>query len=202
MSRVRSQFGMTLIELIIVVALIGLLLAAAGPSLGIWLRNLQIRNTAESIQNGMQVARMEAMRRNERVRFSLVTNLSAGCALSASTGSWVVSLDDPAGGCATAPSATAAPRIVSTYAAGEGSTASGANVSVAALQSDLSTAASSVVFDGFGRVVGATGIARISFDNTTSGDDYRALRITVNAAGNIRMCEPKVSTSSDDPRRC
>lgn len=202
MDHHTPQRGMTLIELVVVIAVIGLLMVAVAPSLGVWQRNLEIRNAADSVQNGLQLARAEAMRRNENVRFSLVSDLSATCALSSTTGSWVVSLDSPAGSCATAPSATTAPRIVSTYAAGEGSSGASANVAIAALQSDFSSTASSVVFNGFGRVVGTTGIARVSFNNTTSGNDYRALRIVVNASGNVRMCDPMVSTTSDDPRRC
>lgn len=59
--------GFSLIELMVVIAILGLLLAIGIPSFATWLRNVQIRNAAESLQSGLQFARTEALRRNERV---------------------------------------------------------------------------------------------------------------------------------------
>jgi type IV fimbrial biogenesis protein FimT len=84
------------------------------------------------------------------------------------------------------------------------SLASGANgrrVAVSALRADGATAASTVVFDGFGRVTGANPIASIDLDNLSSGNDFRRLRIVIASGGSIRMCDPQV-TSSTDPRFC
>jgi type IV fimbrial biogenesis protein FimT len=65
----------------------------------------------------------------------------------------------------------------------------------------LNNDANTVVFNGFGRALDATGMSTIDIDNITSGDDYRALRIVVGTGGTLRMCEPKV-TASSDPRKC
>lgn len=203
-KRSSVRRGFSLIEMLIVLTVVGLMLAAASPSVAIWIRNLQIRGVAEAMQNGLQQARMEAMRRNQTVRFSLVSNLTSSCSLSASARSWVISLDDPTSAgskCATALSSTTTPRIIAVYAGAEGNSVA-ASVAVAAVQADTTTAATSVVFDGLGRVSGTTGIARMSFDNSTSGNDFRPLRVTVGNGGNVRMCDPRVSVSSDDPRRC
>jgi type IV fimbrial biogenesis protein FimT len=194
----HTRCGFTLIELMVIMAVIALLLVAVMPSMGIWMRNIQIRNAAEALQAGLQTARAEAMRRNTQVRLTLVNGLTGSCAASATGSAWVVSLDDPTNDCDEAPSATAAPRTVSNREATDGSR----DVTVSALQADGTSTASSISFDGFGRPVGTTGIARVDFDHTTAGDDYRALRVTVSPVGNVRMCDPRVSTSSDDPRRC
>lgn len=196
----QGMRGVTLIELVVVMTLLVMLLAAVVPSVSVWIRNTQIRNVATGIQNGLQRARAEAMRRNVNVRFSLVSLTDPAvmdntCALSEAGVSWVVSLDDPTGKCGTAVSDSTDPRIIDKQAVG-----GGGKVKVSA--DDAAGAdATNVLFNGFGRAATANGIAVISIDSSTPGDDYRALRIVVGTGGTIRMCEPKV-TSSSDPRAC
>lgn len=196
-----AQRGVTLIELAVVLALVALLLMAVVPNASAWIRNTQIRNVATSLQNGLQRARAEAMRRNTNVRFSLVhlsdsAVMDNSCALSGDGVSWVVSIDDPTGQCAAAVSEDTAPRILDKHASGGG----GKWVVVQA-QDATGDEAMSVVFNGFGRAADATGISTLDIDNNSPGDDYRALRIVVGTGGTIRMCEPKV-TANSDPRRC
>ena len=193
--------GVTLIELMVVVAMMALLLMAVIPSASAWIRNTQIRNVATSLQTGLQRARAEAMRRNTNVRFSLVTLSNSAvmdnsCAVREDGMSWVVSLDDPAGKCGVAVSDTTAPRILDKHATGSGSQSVVVHGDDAA-GSDVAT----VVFNGFGRPVDATGLAALNIDNNVPGDDFRALRIVVGTGGTVRMCEPKVAASSD-PRKC
>ena len=201
LSRRVTPRGMTLIELIVAMTIIALALLAAMPSIGGWIGNTQVRNTALSIQAGLVQARTEAVRRNQAVRFSLVSLTDSSvmdnsCALSSNGVSWVVSLDDPATKCAVDPSDSVTPRIVNKQGGGVG----GKNVVVSAVQTD-NTAASSVTFNGFGRVADATPLARIDVDNQISGGDNRALRILLSAGGNVRTCDIKV-TSPTDPRKC
>lgn len=193
--------GVTLIELVVVVALIAMMLMAVVPSVSTWIRNTQIRNVATGIQNGLQRARAEAMRRNVNVRFSLVSLtdpavMDDSCALSDAGVSWVVSLDDPTGKCSAAASDSTEPRILDKQAAGSGGRQVKADATAAG-----GGDANDVVFNGFGRAATTTGIASITIDNVTPGDDYRALRIVIGTGGTIRMCEPKI-TSSSDPRAC
>ena len=199
----RGIRGVTLIELMVTISLLAILLVFVGPSMGSWLRNTQIRNTAQAIQAGLQRARQEAVKRNEPIRFSLVSLADSAvmdnsCALSSSGVSWVVSVDDPAGQCSSVASETIAPMIVDKAAGGVG----GKHVSVTARQADPSTeAATAVTFDGFGRVVNGEPIGVIDIDDLTPGGDYRALRLVIARGGSIRMCEPKVSAPTD-PRHC
>jgi len=194
--------GFTLIELAITLAVFGLLLAIVAPAAGSWLANMQIRATAESIQTGLQKARMEAVRRNQPIRFSLVATtdpavMDNSCALSPSAASWTISVNSPAGKCGNALSNTADPMLVETYAAG----VHARRVTVSATEANGSTAAHSVTFDGFGRLLGTSSLARVDIDNAVSGNDFRPLRIVISDGGGIRMCEPRVS-SSTDPRAC
>jgi type IV fimbrial biogenesis protein FimT len=195
---VRSR-GFSLIEVMIVVAVLALVLMAAVPSIGAWLATLQVRNAASAISDGLQQARGEAIARNETISFWLVSGadqavLSNDCALSSASGGWVISVDSPAGACASAPSTTVAPRLVAAHPVGDG----GSDVTVSALRADGTTAATQVAFDGFGRVVNSAPIARIDVGKTAS---TRSLRVVVSPAGSIRMCDPTV-LGATDPRRC
>ena len=59
-----------MIELCIGLAVLAMLIAFAVPGMRGWLLNSQLRSTAESIQNGLQLARSEAVRRNVFVTFT------------------------------------------------------------------------------------------------------------------------------------
>ncbi|MFG6416205.1 GspH/FimT family pseudopilin [Roseateles sp. DC23W] len=200
MMRARSR-GVSLVEVMVVLALLAIMLMAVAPNVSTWIRNTQIRNVATGMVNGLQRARSEAMRRNENVRFSLVSLtdpavMDGSCQTSGGGASWVVSLDDPSDKCDVEVSDSTAPRILDKQAAGSG----GARVTVKAL-SAANEEAPDVVFNGFGRAANAGDIATISVVSSTSDDDSRPLRIVVGTGGTVRMCDPKV-TSSGDPRGC
>jgi type IV fimbrial biogenesis protein FimT len=202
----RRMRGMTLIELAVTMTILALLLVGAGPSVGVWMRNTQIRNTASSMLAGLSRARNEAMRRNAPIRFSLVSLadsavMGSSCALSGGGVSWVVSVRDPSSNCHYAPATIAAdandPMIVESTAGGVG----GKNVVVAAKVADGSAAANTVTFNAFGRIEDAAPIGFINVSNTTAGGDYRNLRIEIGNGGTVRMCDLGV-TSATDPRYC
>ena len=184
----KTQRGFSMIEVVITIAILGILLAAAMPSVSDWIRNTRIRNTAESILNGLQLARMEAVRTNKATGFYLVSDLSASCALSSTSGSWVVSVGSPAGACATATL--------------KGLDSDGGGATVGAKQSDGSTAATSVTFSGLGMLTlssSATAIRKIA---VTSADGTTFVRrVEISPIGLARLCDPLISTSGDT-RRC
>lgn len=62
--------GFTMIEMLITVAIVALLATLAAPSFKVMLANAQIRTAAQAMYDGLQLARVEAIRRNERVIFA------------------------------------------------------------------------------------------------------------------------------------
>ncbi|TRZ91831.1 MAG: prepilin-type N-terminal cleavage/methylation domain-containing protein [Rhodocyclaceae bacterium] len=193
----HRQQGTTLVEVMIGLVIVALLFALGTPAFFSWLQNSQIRTSAEAIQNGLHLARGEAVRRNTSVRFQLTSAVTASCGLSTAGANWVVSLDNPAGACNSAPSDTVAPRIIQIRSAAEGS----ANAVVAAGQA-------TITFNGLGRVTPVpAGDIDIDISNPTGGacatagvDGMRCLRIRVSTGGQIRMCNPILA--STDPQGC
>jgi type IV fimbrial biogenesis protein FimT len=195
----RHDDGFTLIELMITIALIAILLALGAPALVRWNQNNQVRALAESLQNGLMIARGEAVHRNAAVRFQLVTTTDASCAPSDTGRNWVVSLDDPAGNCNVAASDAVAPRILKVGAAAESTrnaAVNGGGVSLVAFNG-LGQASTAATIDITNPAAGAC----ITSATTGAADRVRCLRVTVSAGGQVRMCDPAV-TAVDDPRRC
>ena len=80
----QRQEGFTLIELVTVLVILGVIAALALPSFEGMIQSQRVRTASESVLNGLQLARAEAIRRNARARFVI-----------AATGSgWTVELDD------------------------------------------------------------------------------------------------------------
>jgi len=192
----RLQRGFSLIELMIGLAIIALLLVMAVPSFGRFLQNTQIRNGGESVLQGLNLARAEALRRNAAVRFQFVSDLTAGCTLVTNSLNWVVSTLTAAGKCDETPGATAT-EIVQKQSARDGTP----NVLLAA---DVNT----VTFNGMGRVLGAAATINLSSTSGTcehtdpATGTMRCLRILVSLGGQIRLCDPKLNPAGTDPRRC
>jgi type IV fimbrial biogenesis protein FimT len=183
----KTWRGFSLVELLVGMAILGVLLAIAMPAFSNWLRNARVRTAAESVQNGLQLARAEAVRRNTTIRFQLVDTTDDSCAMSTAGPNWVVSFDNPVGACATPPSDTVAPRIIQLRSGAEGS----ADTTLAADQPAL-------LFNSLGRT---TGNVRIDVGSATGepcladGGPIRCLRIMVSLGGQIRMCDPALAAS-------
>lgn len=71
-----SEDGFTLVELMITIAILAILVTLAVPMAGDWIKNAQIRTAGESLLDGLQKARNEAVRRNAPVAFVLGTGSS------------------------------------------------------------------------------------------------------------------------------
>ncbi len=78
------QLGLTLPELLIGIAILGILASVGLPSFQSWMVDTKIRTAAESIQNGLQRARAEAVSRNTGIEFILGADSS-----------WVVRIANP-----------------------------------------------------------------------------------------------------------
>jgi len=161
----RRQRGLTIIEILIAIAIIGLLLTLAMPQYSVWLQNSQIRTAAEGVLTGLQFARAEAVSRNvpQGVRFSLVgsdwtvTVVSTGEVLRSQSGK----------------ERTANAAVVATPAGSDDVTFNGLGRVVAP--------GNAVAVD----VTNPTGGACVA-----ASGDMRCLRILVGQSGAIRMCDP------------
>jgi type IV fimbrial biogenesis protein FimT len=200
---------MSIIELMVGIAIVAILFSLAAPSFSTWIQGTHIRTAAESIQNGLMLARAEAVRRNTMVSFNLVSSLTSACvylpAATPSETNWVVSQDDPTGACDSAIPDPAdlnppAPRIIQKRAGAEGSK----NALVSTLQAQFT-------FNGLGRVTPVpAGNVDIDVTNPIGGacaaastpGPMRCLRIVVSPGGQVRMCDPVFVFSATNPQGC
>lgn len=196
LSRATLARGFTLIELAIVLAVIGVVLALGAPGFSAWIQNTQIRTATDSMLTGIKLARAEALKRNDVVRFQMMTSTDATCGLSASGTNWVVSVNVATNLCNVA-DPSAPPLIVRVKPSNEGTS----NVVYAASQSSIN-------FDALGRVTPVpVGDVTVDITNPTGGDCVassglmRCQRIVVTAGGQAHMCDPTVSATGD-PRKC
>lgn len=205
----RLQPGFTLIELMVAVAILGVLLALGMPAYQDWASRSKVRVAGEGLIGGLVTARNQALQRNSQVHFYLTNNLTASCALSNSGQSWVVSMADPAGQCNAAPSDTTDPRIIQSRAGNEGSS----RVVIAATNAS-SAAANRLIFTGLGRIqttdaggADTNPIATIDVSYPTggtcqhAGGTVRCLRVQITTGGEARLCDPAV-VDANDPRIC
>ncbi len=176
-----KQFGFSLAEMLVVILIVGILAAIAVPNFRIWMINSQIRNAAESISNGLQRARAEAVARNTNVAFSL--SMAAP-----QDSSWYVYTISPASG-------------IDSRLSNEGSTAVSLTVTP--------TGSTTVTFNSFGNalltnpgtVVPATGAAVPATPFTTVGVNAaggtKSLQVEILLPSNIiKMCDPAAASTS------
>lgn len=197
----KRQRGMTMIELMVGVAIVAVLLMTGMPSFNLWIQNSQNRAAAESVLNGLQLARAEAVRRNTVVRFSFTdtTGLVA----------WNV-------GCASV--TTDCPATIQQRSSNEGAlnarvgisttevpvpTPSGHFSTAIAAGTGLADGGVGVSFNGVGRVPSinvGTDITRADITNSAVSAARRYV-LTISPGGQARMCDPAIAYAND-PQGC
>lgn len=213
----KNQRGVSLIELIIGIVVLSLVLALGMPSFSAWVQNTQTRTAAESILNGLQLARNEAVRRNANVRFSL-TNGSGKVA-------WQVGCVDVRDDCpekiqerladeggvnarvgvsTVVPSSPVpATQYATALAIGAGLSSGESEGGEESEGSEAEATEAGVTFNGVGAIPSAnvgTDLTRIDVMNAAS-DEVRRLVIVIGAGGVARMCDPKFSLA-DNAQGC
>ena len=157
--------GFTLIEMIISMVIIAILMALAVPSFKIMLTNAQIRTAAQALHDGLQLARVEAIRRNERVLFT-----------KGAKSGWTVSIESN--------SFTVQARPFT----------EGSNIAeVAVTPSGATTLTFNALGRTVANTDISASISQLDIDVPTSvlpASNSREMRVTISAGGAIRLCDP------------
>lgn len=190
--------GMTLVEIMVALAVVIILFAAAAPNFSTWIQNTRIRTAADAIQNGLSLARSEAVHRNTIAQF-----------VSCGGGAWdvvVVSAVANTNVCNAALATAGWARIQASP------TKSGSDNSL------ITTAQATIGFNGLGRQVSTTDLASgtatpnppVAVDINVSatlagascapGGQLRCLRISISPGGQVRMCDPALAVGT--PQGC
>lgn len=192
----RKCQGMSLIELMIAITIFALLVILGTPMYTTWISNTKIRNAAESIQNGLRVARNEAIKRAEPVRFEINH---------ASAPSWTVCVP-----VAATPSSCAGGENLQVHDANDATTAvriggTTNSVTAASTATDVSSTSAlngGITFSSLGRAITTTApLPLLRIDASSSVSGARRLAIPISPGGSVRMCDPQLSQVTS-PQGC
>lgn len=165
--------GFTLVEMMVTIAIVGLLLVLGVPTLRGVIENTRIRTAAESWQYGLSLARNEAVRRNVLVQF-----------VSSASG-WVVSTMDNT--------------VLHSGSGQEGAV----NLAVAITPNNATRVTYNAfgrVVDPNPDLSPPITAVDIESANPPGLSSYRPLRLQLLAGGVSRLCDPALATT--DPRAC
>ena len=84
----RHVAGFTAIELMVVVSIVAILAALAGPSFTPLSENWRVRESAEQLQSTLHYARSEAIKRGGRVVIQKIPNNTNGCTTAITKTDW------------------------------------------------------------------------------------------------------------------
>ncbi|MDO6386582.1 GspH/FimT family pseudopilin [Uliginosibacterium sp. 31-12] len=191
-----SRRGFSLIELMVIIAVMSILTLVAVPNLSTWLANNRVRTVAEALQNALRQAQVEAIKRSRQTSFVLTAASPALSATPSSSGpNWYIQ-SLPLTGSSEAASNT-------DFVRGE-TLANQYSVSISGGNAAL-------CFNSAGRLVSntATGLGAsctapadsVTYTLTTTGAD-RKLAVQVYAGGKVRMCDPQKTLSVSNPDGC
>jgi type IV fimbrial biogenesis protein FimT len=185
--------GFTIVELVIVMAVFSILLVLGVPRFGEMVANSKVRTAAESVQSGMRVAQVEAMKRSNSTEFLVTaadpTPGNASAAVASSARNWMARVR------------TDAVRGINAPEFLRGSEAN--NAQAATLTSQAGSFP--VVFMPNGQVMrgdatGPTALGAPMVVRITAAGATRPMCVFASPAGSVKTCDPQLA--SGDPRAC
>ncbi|MFC5495922.1 GspH/FimT family pseudopilin [Caenimonas terrae] len=165
------QRGFTLIELLITIAIVAILAALAAPSFKVMLANAQIRTAAQASFDGLQLARVEAIRRNQRVMF-----------IKGANSSWDVTVESGSVAVQSRTSADGSPSVTMVATPTDATKVTFDGLGRVKPNTDASSTISQIDAD-----------VPVSLIPAASS---RELRITISSGGAIRLCDPGAPSGS------
>jgi type IV fimbrial biogenesis protein FimT len=193
----RPHSGFSLIELMVTIAVMGVMLAAAAPVMQSWITDSRVRTAAEAFQNAARVAQGEAIRRSRTAVLMLTDSEPTLDAEPADGGQrWVVrllerSIDD-------GEDASLFVRGGAEPAAGE-VTVQGDALTCFNAFGQLTTLTSKATGLDAGCEAPADSAAR-EFAFTREGG--RTLKVLIARGGQVRLCDADKTFSDSDPDGC
>ena len=193
----RADRGFTLIELMVTLALLGILLLLGLPAFTSMIKSTQVRTVADALQNGIRIARAEALRTNQQTVFAL-TNATPALNVTPSPNGinwWVQTIPHAGGGTASA------------VQNGSGSltdVASGVGVigpAVLCFNSNGRLTDLGGASPGLGSATCSVSSPPIVYTVSRSGADV-SLQVRVAVGGQVRLCDPRRAFSANSPDGC
>lgn len=157
----QTDYGFTLVEVMIVIAIIGIIAAMAVPSYQDMIERNQLKQAAESLKSDMQFARTEAIKRSQNV----VVSRSPGNA-----GGWCYGLNVNSNCTCTTVGSCAVKTI------------SGSDFSSAVNMDVPGDGVNNGAFDFRRGTIGANGV--------TFSTSHYAARVVFSSLGRVRVCTP------------
>ncbi len=186
-KRCKFNNGFTLIELMIGIAVLGILLAVATPSFRDWLQNTKTRTVAEALQAGVRSAQVEALRNGLPVQFFLTDDAPPvlGSATSATGRNW---------GIRTMSTTVANTPVALIQGTVLGGTSNNVTITGSTATVTFNSIGRSVTYAaGFYTPAGSTTYA-VTNTSVTNGRSYN---VVASSAGAVRLCDPAKSRTTN-----
>lgn len=188
--------GFSLVELMIVVALAAVLALLASPSIGNWMANARVRTVAESLQNDIRMAQVEAVRQSRSTVFALTAAAPAFNAAPAQDGrNWYVRVQPLVGSDEVASSASLV--TMNSSAPGYGVNVRGPALTCFGALGQLITVGSAAT--GLGTECNAANPVTYTVSHANAN---RALSVLVYLGGRVFMCDRAKTLSATNPDGC
>lgn len=187
---IRKQRGVTLLEMMVTVAIVGIIAAIGIPQMGQWIRNSSVNSAAEILQNGLRQAEAEAIRRNLRVEFMLTNGTPSASSIKSLTATtngknWAIRALD-----GLVPLADQNAAYVNGFLLKD-------------VSPDITVEGpASVLFNGSGRVLDNKGVAISSHQvyRISRASAEKAMCVFVTPGGGVKLCNPALA--SGEPFAC